>query len=368
MFFYIKANYFSTHFLQKTHNYVSQKKKSIYLLVSFTFLFLLQNACTKNEITAPQNLTIDDILQVPSSFPPPLFPDENEFTVARWQLGKKLFYDPILSRDSSISCASCHLPSYAFSDTTAFSSGVENAAGTRNSPSLANVAYHPYFTREGGVPTLEMQILIPIQEHNEFDFNIVPLSEKLQANEKYQTMAMQAYEQAATPFVITRALSTFESSLLSGNSDYDKFAFQNETDALNEQEKMGMNLFFGEKTNCSHCHSGFNFTNYAFENNGLYENYEDVGRFRLTGNEEDMALFKVPSLRNILLTAPYMHDGSMKDLKTVVEHYVSGGENHIHKNEILQPLDLTDEEQAAIIAFLESLTDYDFINNKLFAP
>ncbi|MGB1206519.1 MAG: cytochrome-c peroxidase [Chitinophagales bacterium] len=313
-------------------------------------------------------MTVEDILQIPSGFPPPLFPDENNFTVARWQLGKKLFYDPILSRDSSLSCASCHLPNYAFSDTTAFSSGVENAAGTRNSPSLANVAYHPYFTREGGVPTLEMQILIPIQEHNEFDFNIVLISEKLQADETYQQMAMEAYEQAATPFVITRALSTFERSLLSGNSRYDKFAFQNQENALNEIEKMGMNLFFSEKTNCSHCHSGFNFTDYAFENNGLYENYEDVGRFRLTGNEDDIALFKTPSLRNISLTAPYMHDGSMSDLKTVVEHYVSGGKNHVHKNEILQPLDLTIAEQEAIIAFLESLTDNNFINNKNFMP
>ena len=181
-------------------------------------------------------------------------------------------------------------------------------------------------------------------------------------------MAMEAYGQIANPFVITRALSTFERSLLSGNSSYDKFAFQNQADALNEVEKLGMNLFFSEKTNCSHCHSTFNFTNYAFENNGLYENYEDVGRFRLTGNEADIARFKVPSLRNISLTAPYMHDGSMKNLKTVIEHYVSGGKNHVHKNEILQPLDLTISEQEAIVAFLESLTDNNFINNEIFKP
>ena len=343
------------------------KNKSNYLLVFFISILFLHFSCQKNETATPL-LTETDILQIPTGFPPPLFPDDNKFTVARWQLGKKLFFDPILSRDSSISCASCHFPNYAFSDTTAFSAGVENAAGTRNSPSLANVAYHPYFTREGGVPTLEMQILIPIQEHNEFDFNIILLSEKLQNNELYQQMAFETYEQAATSFVITRALATFERSLLSGNSPYDQFAFQNRENALNETEKMGMNLFFSEKTNCSHCHSGFNFTNYEFENNGLYEDYADPGRFRLTGNEDDIARFKVPSLRNISLTAPYMHDGSIKDLKTVVEHYVSGGKSHIHKNEILQPLDLTIAEQTAIIAFLESLTDDSFINNKNFMP
>jgi cytochrome c peroxidase len=127
-----------------------------------------------------------------------------------------------------------------------------------------------------------------------------------------------------------------------------------------------MNLFFSEKTNCSNCHSDFNFSNYTFENNGLYEEYEDVGRFRLTGEESDIALFKTPSLRNIELTAPYMHDGSMNSLEEVIDHYNSGGRIHPHKNQLIQPLHLTEFEKTDLVHFLKSLTDETFINNKLF--
>jgi len=137
------------------------------------FLFLKEN-----ELPIPQEE--EKILIIPEGFPAPVFPPDNEFIKARWELGKKLFYDPVLSRDSSISCASCHLSENAFSDKVDFSLGVEETIGTRNSPTLANVAYHPYYTREGGIPTLEMQILVPIQEHNEFDFNVVLIIEKLQ--------------------------------------------------------------------------------------------------------------------------------------------------------------------------------------------
>jgi cytochrome c peroxidase len=167
-------------------------------------------------------------------------------------------------------------------------------------------------------------------------------------------------------FVITRALACFERSLLSGYSPYDQYANYDKLNALTEAEIRGMNLFFSDKTNCSKCHSGFNFSNYAFENNGLYEEYEDVGQFRLTGLDSDIALFKVPSLRNVELTAPYMHDGRINSLEEIIEHYNSGGENHPHKNNLIQPLNLTDLEKNDLIQFLKSLTDETFINNKLF--
>ena len=126
-----------------------------------------------------------------------------------------------------------------------------------------------------------------------------------------------------------------------------------------------MNLFFSEKTNCSSCHADFNFTNYAFENNGLYEDYADLGRFRLTNNENDRARFKVPTLRNIELTAPYMHDGSIKSLEAVILHYESGGKNQPNKSELIQPIILTDAERNDLILFLKTLTDETFINNSL---
>ena len=142
--------------------------------------------------------------------------------------------------------------------------------------------------------------------------------------------------------------------------------FDDKPSALSTNAIKGMNLFFSDKTNCSKCHSDFNFTNYAFENNGRYEVYIDDGRFRLTGEESDRALFKVPSLRNIELTAPYMHDGFINTLEEVVEHYQSGGKNHSHKSTLIQPLGLSESEKNDLIKFLKSLTDETFINNPLY--
>lgn len=331
---------------------------------------MLAGACSKEESdpNAYNTNPANGLMQIPPGFSPMSFPEGNEFTQTRWELGKKLFYDPILSSDNSTSCATCHLPALAFSDNKAFSIGAEQGMGTRNSPTLANVGYHPYFTREGGVPTLEMQILVPIQEHNEFNTNIIELIDKLSANQQYVDMAQTAYNRSVDAFVITRSLATFERSLISGNSPYDQYAFQGNNNALNQAEKRGMELFFSTKTNCTACHSGFDFTDYSFQNNGLYETYTDLGRYRLTTNPTDSALFKVPTLRNIALTAPYMHDGSFNTLEEVITHYSTGGANFHNKSEAIQPFTLSTQEQNDLIAFLHALTDHDFVSNALFAP
>lgn len=305
-------------------------------------------------------------MEIPKGFSLIDAPDDNLFTIERWELGKKLFFDPVLSVDSSISCASCHHPSLAFSDDVAISPGVADRLGTRNAPTLANVAYHPYYTREGGVPTLEMQVLVPIQEHDEFDFNIVLLADRLNRDSSYVQMAEAAYDRRPDPFVVTRALACFERSLISGYSRYDQYAAYDDRQALTASEMRGMQLFFSDRTNCSECHGGFNFTNYAFENNGLYAQYTDPGRFRLTGDEMDRARFKVPTLRNIALTAPYMHDGSIGELGDVIDHYNHGGAAHPHKSSLIKPLNLSNEEKADLIAFLHALTDEAFVNNPLF--
>jgi cytochrome c peroxidase len=330
----------------------------------FSILILLFAvvSCEKQEI---EPLHFFDLMEIPQGFPAVVEPNDNTFSKIRWELGKKLFYDPILSSDSSISCASCHDAKVAFSDDVAKSIGVENRLGTRNAPTLANVAYHPYFTREGGVPTLEMQIFVPIQEHNEFDFNILLIAERLKNNPTYVQMAQEAYGRTPDAFVITRSLACFERTLLSGYSRYDQFINYNKN-TLSKAEKRGMDLFFSDKTNCSSCHSGFNFTNYAFENNGLYETYADEGKFRLTQKEADRALFKVATLRNIALTTPYMHDGSMQTLKEVVQHYNAGGKKHPNQSDLIRPLNLTEREKNDLIAFLKSLTDESFTNNPLF--
>lgn len=330
----------------------------------FPIIFLVLVSCQDDDGIEP--LHFPELMEIPKGFPAVEEPEGNEFTIARWELGKRLFFDPAMSVDSSVSCASCHQPELAFSDDVAFSPGVEQRPGVRNSPSLANVAYHPYFTREGGVPTLEMQVLVPIQEHNEFDFDVVLLSERLSGDSVYAKMAMEAYGRGSDPFVITRSLACFERSLLSGDSPYDQYTQYGQSDAMSAAARRGVDLFFSEKTNCSSCHGGFNFSNYTFENNGLYEQYEDVGRFRLTGEEADQALFKVPSLRNIGLTAPYMHDGSLPTLDAVVEHYQSGGKNNPQKSHFIRPLGLTESEISDLVQFLESLTDETFVQNPLF--
>ena len=324
-----------------------------------TLLFLF--ACEKD----PQVLTDEALLVIPKGFPDITFPADNELTPERWNLGKRLFFDPILSNDKSISCASCHHPDLAFTDGLSLSKGVGSRIGSRNAPSLANVAYHPYLTREGGVPTLEMQILVPIQEHAEFDFNILLIADRMKEDSTYVRASREAYGRDPDPFVITRAISSFERTIISGDSRYDRF-INDDRGSLSVDEQRGRDLFFSERLACSACHGGFNFTNYAFENNGLYPDYNDPGRFRVTGVESDRALFKVPSLRNVDITSPYMHDGSIATLQEVVEHYNSGGRNHPHKNNLIKPLYLTAIEKADLVAFLRTLTDQSFLTDEKF--
>ena len=308
--------------------------------------------------------SVDTLIKHPLGFPPMEFPTGNEFSRARWELGKKLFNDSILSIDKTISCGSCHYPHLAFSDSVALSPGVFKRAGVRNAPSLANIGYHPYFLREGSVPTIEMQVLVPIQEHNEFNHNIVDIARELDKDSIYVKMSLEAYNRRPDPFVISRALANYERTFMSGNSRYDQYTFQGKKKALNPTEKKGMKLFFSERLKCVNCHGGFNFTNYAIENNGLSEKYEDPGRFRLTLDSIDYAKFKVPSLRNVELTAPYMHKGQFATLEEVIEHYNKGGKNHPQKSELIQPLNLTEKEKSELLAFLKTLTDYDFVTNK----
>ena len=294
-------------------------------------------------------------------FPEIVNPKHNRPIKERVELGQKLFFDPILSIDSSLSCASCHKPNLAFSDDVAFSPGVYNRAGVRNAPSLANIGYHPYFLREGSIKTIEMQALVPIQEENEFAHNIVDIAEQMKKIPEYVKMSKEAYGKSPDPYVITRALAAYERTLVSKNSKFDKFI--NGEIPLTKEEKQGFDLFMSNKTNCSSCHGGFNFTQYKITNNGLYENYKDEGRMRATKNNKDLALFKTPSLRNIELTAPYMHDGSLTTLEEVVEHYNTGGKNHIHKDSLIVPLNLNKNQKLDLVSFLKTLTDSSFVQD-----
>lgn len=333
--------------------------KTWYAIASFLFSISLVG-CIEETNSLIQG---DFMANLPRPFSDVSYPDDNAYTPERWELGKKLFYDNVLSIDSTLSCASCHKPELSFSDDVAFSKGVKDRDGVRNSPSLANVAFHPYYTREGGVPTLEQQVLVPLQEHNEFDFNIVLAGERIAKDTAYVAMSQAAYDRAPDYYVITRALANFERSLISNSSYFDQYHFDAQKDALTDAQKRGLELFYSEKTNCFKCHSGPNFTNYAFENNGLYTKYPDEGRRRLTDLDSDESLFKVSSLRNVEVTGPYMHDGSMKTLSDVIDHYNSGGKDHPNKSAIIQPLNLTTQQKEDLLAFLLSLTDNRFLTD-----
>jgi cytochrome c peroxidase len=334
--------------------------------LAFLVLLLLTSRCREADLIYPQPGGMDDLTAAPAGFPPIPFPPDNQFSQARWELGKQLFYDPVLSIDSTLSCASCHKIALSFSDDVALSPGVHNRPGTRNASPLINLAYSPYILREGSLPSLEMQILVPIQEENEFAHNIVDIAEQLKLNPEYVRMSQEAYNREPDAFVITRSISTFERTLVSGNSPYDQYQYQDRPNALNYSQKQGMELFFSEKTNCSNCHSGINLTNYLFENNGLYEVYNDEGRMRFSNDSSDLARFKVPTLRNIALTAPYMHDGSFSTLEEVVEHYNRGGFDHPSKSPLIRPLALTNLEKKDLVNFLEALTDLEFVTDSRF--
>jgi cytochrome c peroxidase len=298
--------------------------------------------------------------QWPDGFPAPAIPSDNALTHERILLGEMLFYEPALSRDSSLSCESCHHPELAFTDGLKVSVGFHGLPGTRNAQGLTNVAYETEFFRDGGSHTLEMQIQGPVEAENEMNFSMAEMAARLQSSERYQKLAQQAYGRPLDMFVITRSIAAYERSLVSGNSAWDMYQRGN-NNAITPSQKRGADLFFSDRLNCTACHSGFNFSNSIYANIGLYREYPDTGRARITGKPEDSGKFRVPSLRNVALTAPYMHDGSMKTLEDVVRFYETGGHPHRNLDPDIAPFSLSDEERSDVIHFLESLTDTAFV-------
>lgn len=303
---------------------------------------------------------------VPPHFPEIVYPEDNRPTVERVHLGKLLFHDVRLSRDHSVSCASCHLQEHAFADPEQVSSGVDGLQGFRNAPSLSNIGWHPHLFMDGGVPNLELQALAPLDNEVEMDHSIVEVSDELRYDETYSALARKAYGRDFDPFVLTHALAAFQRTLISGNSAWDRYT-NGDLRALSDDQIAGMELFFSERSQCSSCHKGVFLSDFTFRNIGLYEVYEDAGRQRVTADPNDNGKFKVPSLRNVALTAPYMHDGSMNTLEEVVDHYTTGGQNHPLKDSLMEPLNLTLREKAQLVSFMKALTDLDFVSDTAFA-
>ncbi len=304
---------------------------------------------------------------ISKSFPLPDLPRDNPLIVERVDLGKKLFHDPALSRDHSISCASCHHADRAFTDGQPVSTGVDGRTGSRNAMPLTNLAWKKEFFWDGRAPSLRDQVLMPITDHREMDADVKKVAARLEADPNYQAMFAAAYASPGiTPEKMALALEQFLLTLTARDSKFDRAMAGQAT--LTTIEQRGLELFMtefdprtGQKgADCFHCHGGPLFSDHQFHNNGL--GGQDPGRAKFTGQAADHGKFSTPSLRNLSLTAPDMHDGRFATLEEVVEHYATG----VQASPTLDPslakhpaggVPLTPEDKAALVAFLHTLTD-----------
>ena len=315
-----------------------------------------------------EKLTTPIYLDVPKGWPKPHYDfKSNPLTEEGFQLGRRLFYDPILSRDNTISCASCHLQATGFTHVDHdLSHGIEGKIGTRNSLALMNLAWTKDFMWDGGVNHLDVQPLAPITSSVEMDETLENVVAKLQQQEKYQMLFEKAFgTKKITGQLTLKALSQFLVMLKSSNSKYDKM-LRKEVE-FTEKEQHGYELF---KTNCASCHKEPLFTSDTFENNGLEidATLNDLGRMKITNNPNDYLKFKVPTLRNIEFTFPYMHDGRFKTLTEVVKHYNSGiYKSNTLSKDLIQPMSLSDNDRVDMVAFLKTLSDIEFLFDKRFS-
>ena len=342
---------------------------------------------------------------LPAWVPRPLDPRDNPTTPAKVELGRRLFYDARLSVNQKIACASCHRQELAFTDGRPVSPGAFGQRTPRNAMSLANVAYAPVLTWANPLlHTLERQALVPLVGREPVEMGMAGLDEelarRLRGEPLYPPLFARAFPGARDPFSlgdVVRALAAFERTLVSARSPYDRYRYEADVDALPEAAIRGEALFFGERLECHHCHGNFNLNDsvmhernrlgeIAFHNTGLY-NVDGKGAYppdntgleEHTGRPEDMGRFKAPTLRNVAVTAPYMHDGSIATLSEVIDHYAAGGRtigegphagvgrDNPLKSSFVPGFTITAEERADLLAFLQSLTDERFLTDPKFS-
>jgi cytochrome c peroxidase len=338
--------------------------------------------------------------KLPPGFPDPAVPEDNPMSTAKVELGRYLFYDTRLSANGTQACASCHRQEFAFSDGRTTALGSTGEQHRRNSMSLANVAYAASFTWANPVvPELEAQALVPMFGEHPVELGLAGqeelLLQRLSEDARYRKLFAQAFPEQKQPVnlaSVVRAIAAFERALLSGNSPYDRYSYQGDRDALSVSAKRGMTLFFSERLECFHCHQGFAFSDsvksrltvfpeVTFHNTNLY-NVDGLGAYpatdqglaEFTGKPEDMGRYRAPTLRNIAVTAPYMHDGSIATLSEVIDHYAAGGRANAqgaglspYRSEFVQGFTLTAQEKQDLLAFLESLTDTEFLTDPRFS-
>ena len=356
------------------------KRHSALIIVGLILFFV---SCKKDEEPEEEFTVVFDntpyVLEHPSHFPPPDLPLDNILTQQKVKLGKMLFHETMLSGDNTQACADCHLADYAFNDPNQFSIGIEGLPGNRNAMGVFNLAWNTNgFFWDGRAETLREQSLMPIQDHLEMNETLENVVSKLSASQTYKDQFIRAFgSDQISAEAIGLAMEQFMLTIVSGSSKYDDYL--QGTYQLTESEERGRELFFTEYNpffpeesgaDCAHCHSGSNFENDQYMNNGLDTDdmITDQGRMNVTDNPSDRGKFKVTSLRNIELTAPYMHDGRFATLKEVIDHYnediqISTTVDVTLSNTEATGLMLSDQDKNDLIAFLKTLTDTDFTQN-----
>jgi cytochrome c peroxidase len=335
--------------------------------IAATATLLIGFSVLKADRESPQGST-SIRLAYPRKFGEPSLPKDNALTKERADLGERLFHDTILSIDGTVSCAGCHVAELAFSDDVDLSRGFEGRLGKRNSLPIFNLAWKDNFFWDGRAKTVREQVLQPIQDHLEMAANLDRVIFRLNRQKSYREDFEKAYGSGRiTSETLALALENYLLTIVSGDSKFDR-VLEGKAQ-FSPLEDQGRKLFFTRHdkggAGCFECHSGPHFSDFAYRNNGLKpaRDLNDLGRYKITGNEKDKLLFATPSLRNIALTSPYMHDGSLEKLADVIEHYNSP----LHQSPTLDPnlknqgLELDDGEKKALTAFLETLTDPQFV-------
>jgi cytochrome c peroxidase len=331
--------------------------------VTFTVLSLLAWIALSSAFSRP-----DKPMRfiVPQGWPKPHYDFKtNPLTMQGFKLGRELFYDPILSSDSSTSCASCHLSFTAFTHADhKLSHGIQGLVGTRNSSALINLAWSTSFMWDGGANNLEVQAINPLTNPVEMNSSLEKILVKLGRSNKYRKLFFRAFNDSIINTQrLLKAIAQFTGNLVSSNSKYDSVMRHEKNVHFTLQEQNGYALF---RANCSTCHREPLFTNFAFENNGLTmdSTLKDTGRMKITNNPADSLRFKVPTLRNVEFSAPYFHDGRVNKLKDAVEHYISGiTDSPTLARELKTRINMTSDQKKELVAFLKTLTDKGFLYN-----
>jgi cytochrome c peroxidase len=321
--------------------------------ILFGFIFILFSFISNDEVT----------LLFPENWPKPKHDFKNEpLTKSKVALGRFLFYDPMLSKDSTISCASCHSPYNAFTHVDHnVSHGIQDRIGTRNAPALMNLAWHPTFMWDGAIHHIDVQALAPISHPKEMDETLENVIKKINRSPWYRAKFYEAFgDSNATGHRALKALSQFQLTLVSSNAKYD--SVQQNKASFTAQETQGHMVF---KKHCNACHTEPLFSSYQFASNGLPLDtfFKDLGRFTISKNPKDSFLFKIPSLRNIGYSMPYMHDGRFKSLNQVLNYYNQNNTLILHHKK-MKPIRLNPTEKVDLMAFLYTLSDKNFIFNK----